>query len=341
MAKNILISIILFLFFLFLFLTGCSSSINNINNNNTSQENLSMISNISIEKIKLTPQDIKIKELKNISKQINETLYYDNGTYGLALTVETCEGMFNSYFRKNETQFEKCKELKQKMENLRKQQSLIESNTKGIITHSSEEIKELPFTFELLNINPTMIRFNLNESKEFSLFIVDTDYECLFMNGTFKTGENIVTQTNGCEFDYNQKINILIDYNNKIKRFNVTSDSREFKNLVNKTITGVTFPDGDDSNVTWSITRTITNPSNIYTYKIFNFRNWIVYKDENFSFDSGTIAKDTVSGKLLEKKIPVITIKPKETYSYEWSFNYTDIPSPMSWNEFEYYYVIK
>ena len=338
MKLNILIVILGLLFF-----SACSNTnieqIETNENNNFTKKNLSE-ENKTSEVIELTPLEIKEEKLKNISVKIEELQASENNTLGYGL-VFGCSSLRYTY---GTEKVEKCEEVRKKLDKLYHEEHIIETNTKNILKYSSEEIESLPFNLELLNINPSIIRFNLEQEVEFKLFLSDTDknYECLFLNGTFSPGENIIPNDNNCYINSTKSLNLIIEYDNKVKYDDIIPDSDDFDFLQYKTILSPSHPELYGSNVTWEL-QILLNSSNDKSFKIVGLNSWISKRDVNGSYtDPEIIDNDPISGELLSKEFDreIILGKNDEKY-FSWKFNYSDIPSPIPWSEFEYYYEIK
>ncbi|MDA3856188.1 MAG: hypothetical protein PF569_08075 [Candidatus Woesearchaeota archaeon] len=329
-------------------LSGCSQVDTQISeeNSNTQEvkDNLSQIK--EVKEINFT--EIKEKELSLIKSQINISgikLWDVYRQYNLK-----CSLLDSPYVSATEEDIKECDELLEELEEkkqshdiLESKKQIIETNTMNIIKHSNNLVTELSFSFNLLNINPTLLRFELLEKVDLSIFIKQDNYECLFVKGSFEPGMQMIENKNNCYINSSSPTKILIEQNNNIKLMSILSDSDFINTYTDKLITGVTFPDGDDYNVTWEIESTIENSGN-KPYYVKGLRTWVSKRDVNISYKlPEAVDKDTVSGKLLEKKFEIqdLKLEPGQIIKDSLAFNYTDIPSPDSWFDYEYYYEMK
>jgi uncharacterized protein YcfL len=346
-----------YIFLILLIFTGCSSEINElpivedtesiVDKTIKVEENMSNILEEEIvEKLELTPSQIRNELIKNISIQIYKILNYDNGSFSYnflfgCYSIKSLEEFYGDISDETKKEYDKCVELKDKLDNLYEQKQIIETNTKNIIEYSSNEVEELPFNINLLNINPSMIRFELDEKQSFSLFVHTLDYECLFMNGTFKSGENIILNENNCFINTSSNVDLIFDFNNQNKKKSITSDSLDIEFQKASSILRASHPILYGSNVTWELQTILLNPSK-NKYKIVGLKSWVSKRDINGSFtDSDVIDKDTISGKSLIKKYDNIILNKNDKFINGWEYNYSDLPAPIIWIDFDYYYEMK
>ena len=101
-----------------------------------------------------------------------------------------------------------------------------------------------------------------------------------------------------------------------------------------KRIIGPTFVSGTDTNVTWNVTGHFNTSTNI-TYLLKKVTIWVSKRNVNGQYtDPNTIDNDTVN-----TNTPLnITYNPMQLVnstnvwkSLGWTFNYTDVPSPIVW----------
>lgn len=332
--------ILLFIMSLFIF-TGCSSQ------NVIEEQHTQEISNLieqneseileEIKEVELSLKEIRELEAQNLTSKIDELYGSDNNTlaYGLAF------GCYSLRYLDGKEKVERCKELRKEIDQLSDKRHFIETNTKDIIFYSKEVVDFFPFNIEILNVNPTAIRFNIDQKKHLRLFVKHEDYECLYANKTFNKGENIVLNEKLCYLNDSMDITLLIENDNKAFSKEFKTDSRDFQFAKENWILSPSHPNLYGSNVTWEL-QIYLNNTNDTKYFFNGMKGWVSQRDVNGSYtDPDLIDYDPISNDLLLKKFDAFTLGEYEEKYLRWKFNYSDLPSPISWVEFEYYYEIK
>lgn len=339
--------VFLYLLFGMLFLfSACSQTTNQDIVNENKEVNESLVQSNTPNEPSINLTKLKSDQLKNINIDLDISYTKLRDIYG-KYTMD-CGLIDSPYFDFSEEDKKNCEELFTKMEkakaeydNLEIQKQKLETNTKGIITYSDEITTEMPL--ELLNLNPSILRFDLSKDSSLKIFIVDNNYECLFSEGNYGKGTQIIENSNNCYINTSKSLKVIVESENKIKPYSILPEFKYFGLYTDKKITGVTFPNGADSNVTWEIDTTLENPSP-NTYLIHNLRAWVTNRDSNLSAkDPNAIDRDPISNELLLREFEIKDLKllPGQKIEDRWSFNYSDIPSPVVWFDYDYYYEIK
>ncbi len=102
---------------------------------------------------------------------------------------------------------------------------------------------------------------------------------------------------------------------------------------IKKRIIGPTFVSGTDTNVTWNVTGDFNTSTNI-TYLLRSVTLWVSKRNVSGQYtDLNTVDNDTVTKvplKILYN--PMLLVNSTNAWkSLGWTFNYTDVPSPIVW----------
>ena len=162
---------------------------------------------------------------------------------------------------------------------------------------------------------------------------------CLNQNSTTNINYSISPPSNFPTSAHYRITNTTLTYNlnstiSYLRLVDITAISRADIGF-EKNIEGPTFISSPDFNVTWNVTGFFNSTSNI-SYELREVTLWVSQRNVNGSYtDPNTIDNDTVTNTALN-----ITYTPFQIVngtnpwtSSGWTFNYTDIPSPIVWME--------
>lgn len=126
--------------------------------------------------------------------------------------------------------------------------------------------------------------------------------------------------------------NLTVKFNQKLNDILSSSQFRNDISLeINKQIIGVSNEDSSDSNVIWNASSIVFNSNTTYNLVIQNLSLWV----SNNTGDPDSIDFDPLSNELLFTQIDEVTISPDSYFTLDFIFNYTDLPSPITYSNFE------